>query len=137
MTARSNWLPPDNVQMNGEVVVAARTSPTNIAMALLSDLAACDFGWCSVGRLADRVGCTFDTLGSLERHRGHLLNWYDIHTLAPLLPQYVSTVDSGNLVGSLLVLAEGLEELMDAAVPPLTAACASRSRSHRRPPCYR
>ena len=118
VTARSNWLPPDNVQMNGELVVAARTSPTNIAMALLSDLAACDFGWCSVGRLADRVGRTFDTLGSLERHRGHLLNWYDIHTLAPLLPQYVSTVDSGNLVGSLLVLAGGLEELMDAAVPP-------------------
>jgi cellobiose phosphorylase len=118
VTARSNWLPPDNVQMNGELVIAARTSPTNIAMALLSDLAACDFGWCSVGRLADRVGRTFDTLGSLERHRGHLLNWYDIHTLAPLLPQYVSTVDSGNLIGSLLVLAGGLEELMDAAVPP-------------------
>jgi len=118
VTARSNWLPPDNVQMNGEVVVAARTSPTNIAMALLSDLAACDFGWCSVGRLADRVGRTFHTLGSLERHRGHLLNWYDIHTLTPLLPQYVSTVDSGNLVGSLLVLAGGLEELIDAAVPP-------------------
>ena len=118
VTGRSNWLPPDNVQMNGEVIVAARTSPTNIAMALLSDLAACDFGWCSVSRLIDRVGRTFDTLGSLERHRGHLLNWYDIHSLAPLLPRYVSTVDSGNLVGSLLVLAGGLEELMDATVPP-------------------
>ena len=118
VTARTNWLPPDNVQMNGELVIAARTSPTNIAMALLSDLAAYDFGWCSVGRVADRISRTIDTLGSLERHRGHLLNWYDIHTLAPLLPQYVSTVDSGNLVGSLLVLAGGLEELMDAAVPP-------------------
>lgn len=117
VTARSNWLPPDNVQMNGEVVVAARTSPTNIAMALLSDLAACDFGWCSVGRLVDRVGHAFDTIASLERHRGHLLNWYDIHSLTPLPPKYVSTVDSGNLVGSLLVLAGGLEELMDAPVP--------------------
>ena len=118
VTARSNWLPPDNVQMNGEAVVAARTSPTNIAMALLSDLAACDFGWCSVARLVDRVGRTFDTVGGLERHRGHLFNWYDVHTLAPLLPRYVSTVDSGNLVGSLLVLSRGLEELMDAAVTP-------------------
>ncbi len=118
VTAHTNWLPPDNVQMNGAAVVAARTSPTNIAMALLSDLAACDFGWCSVARLVNRIDRTFDTLGSLERHRGHLLNWYDIHTMAPLLPRYVSTVDSGNLVGSLLVLAGGLEELMDAAVPP-------------------
>jgi cyclic beta-1,2-glucan synthetase len=118
VTAHTNWLPPDNVQMNGELVVAARTSPTNIAMALLSDLAACDFGWCSVSRLVGRIGHTFDTLGSLERHRGHLLNWYDIHTLAPLPPRYVSTVDSGNFVGSLLVLAGGLDELRDAAVLP-------------------
>lgn len=116
VNTRTNWLPPDNVQMNGELIIAARTSPTNIAMALLSDLAACDFGWCSVARLIDRIDRTFDTLGSLERYRGHLLNWYDIHTLAPLLPRYVSTVDSGNLVGCLLVLAGGLEELMDAAV---------------------
>ena len=118
VTASTNWLPPDNVQMNGDLVIAARTSPTNIAMALLSDLAACDFGWLSVGQLAERVDRTFVTLGNLERHRGHLLNWYDIHTLAPLLPRYVSTVDSGNLVGSLLVLAGGLEELAEASVPP-------------------
>jgi cellobiose phosphorylase len=116
VNTRTNWLPPDNVQLNGELVIAARTSPTNIAMALLSDLAACDFGWCSVPRLVDRIDRTFDTIANLERHRGHLFNWYDIHTLAPLLPRYVSTVDSGNLLGSLLVLAGGLEELMEATV---------------------
>ena len=116
VNTRTNWLPPDNVQLNGELAIAARTSPTNIAMALLSDLAACDFGWCSVPRLIDRIDRTFDTIAGLERHRGHLFNWYDIHTLTPLLPRYVSTVDSGNLLGSLLVLAGGLEEHMDAAV---------------------
>ena len=118
VTAQTNWLPPDNVQTNGVVVVAERTSPTNIAMALLSDLAASDFGWCSTGRLVNRVGRMFETLASLERHRSHFLNWYNVHTLAPLLPRYVSTVDSGNLVGSLLVLAGGLEEMIDAGVPP-------------------
>ena len=40
-----------------------------------------------------------ETIGKLERHEGHLLNWYDIQTLAPLKPRYVSTVDSGNLLG--------------------------------------
>ena len=116
VTAHTNWLPPDNVQMNGEVTVADRTSPTNIAMALLSDLAACDFGWCSVSRLVGRVSHAFDTLAGMERHAGHLFNWYDIHTLAPLPPRYVSTVDSGNLVSGLVVLAAGLEELQDGAV---------------------
>ena len=153
VTAHTNWLPPDNVQMNGEVAVAARTSPTNIAMALLSDLAACDFGWCSVSRLTGRVSRTFETLGSMERHRGHLFNWYDIHTLEPLPPRYVSTVDSGNLVGCLMVLAGGLEELRDAPVLParlfagledtlhilaesLDATPAGRSRYPAAAPCW-
>ena len=40
----------------------------------------------------------------LERHRGHFYNWYDTRTLAPLMPRYVSTVDSGNLSAHLLTL---------------------------------
>ena len=42
---------------------------------------------------------TLRTLESLERYQGHLLNWYDTATRAPLHPRYVSTVDSGNLAG--------------------------------------
>jgi hypothetical protein len=83
VTEKSHWLPPDNVQYNGQEVIAARTSPTNIAMGLLSDLAACDFGYCSVGRLIARTERTFATLATLERHRGHFLNWYDTRTLQP------------------------------------------------------
>jgi cyclic beta-1,2-glucan synthetase len=55
-----------------------------------------------------------ETIGKLERYEGHLLNWYDIPTLAPLKPRYVSTVDSGNLLGALWVLDQGLESLMQA-----------------------
>ena len=44
---------------------------------------------------------------SLERHRGHFFNWYDTRALAPLTPRYISTVDSGNLVSSLLTLRVG------------------------------
>jgi cyclic beta-1,2-glucan synthetase len=47
------------------------------------------------------------TVEALERHEGHLLNWYDTQKLAPLLPRYLSTVDSGNLAGALVALAEG------------------------------
>src|SRR5574341_1626996 len=47
----------------------------------------------------------------LERFEGHLLNWYDTQSLAALPPSYVSTVDSGNLAGALMTLAEGLRQL--------------------------
>jgi hypothetical protein len=43
-----NWLPPDNMQEHPVQVVAHRTSPTNIGMALLANLTACDFGYITV-----------------------------------------------------------------------------------------
>ena len=118
VTADDNWLPPDNVQLNPALMIASRTSPTNIGLALLSDLAAYDFGYCSVGRLLDRTAKTFSTLERMERYRGHFYNWYDTQSLVPLTPRYVSTVDSGNLVGHLFVFAQGLQQLMDAPLLP-------------------
>ncbi len=118
VTQEDNWLPPDNVQMNSGETVASRTSPTNIGMALLADLAAQDFGYISVGCLLDRTRKTFETLAKMDRYRGHLFNWYDTRTLTPLTPQYVSTVDSGNLAGQLLVLGSGLQQLIDESILP-------------------
>jgi cyclic beta-1,2-glucan synthetase len=118
VTAEDNWLPPDNVQMNPGEMIASRTSPTNIGMALLADLAAYDFGYCSAARLLDRTQKTFGTLTKMERYRGHFYNWYHTQTLEPLKPHYVSTVDSGNLAGQLLVLGSGLRQLIDAEILP-------------------
>src|SRR5436309_16070182 len=53
---------------------------------------------------------------SLERFRGHCYNWYDTQTLAPLVPAYVSTVDSGNLAAHLLTLRPGLTALTDTPI---------------------
>jgi cyclic beta-1,2-glucan synthetase len=116
VTAESAWLPPDNYQeatlgASPEPQLATRTSPTNIAMGLLSTLAAHDLGYISTGSLIERLDCTFTTVEGLERYRGHFLNWYDTETLAPLSPRYVSTVDSGNLAGALITLAQGLLQL--------------------------
>jgi len=118
VTAEDNWLPPDNVQEHATNVIASRTSPTNIGMALLADLAAHDFGYCSTQRLLERIGNTFKTLGRMERYRGHLYNWYDTRTLKPLFPLYISTVDSGNLAGHLQILRSGLLEMIDGSVLP-------------------
>jgi hypothetical protein len=57
----------------------------------------------------------------LERHRGHFYNWYDTRSLAPLLPRYVSSVDSGNLSAHLLTLKAGLQTLPDEPVTGLRA----------------
>ncbi|MGA7992758.1 MAG: glucoamylase family protein [Thermoanaerobaculia bacterium] len=106
-----NFLPPDNVQDGPEPRVAHRTSPTNIGMALLSSLAAHDLGFLLLEPMLERIERMLGTMEGLERHEGHLLNWYDTRTLAPLPPRYVSTVDSGNLAGALVALAEGCRRL--------------------------
>ena len=113
VTEQDHWLPPDNVQDAPERRIAHRTSPTNVGLGLLSTLAAHDLGYLSTGELADRLDQTLTTVESLERHEGHLLNWYDTINLAPLAPRYVSTVDSGNLAGALMALATGLRQLAE------------------------
>ena len=75
-------------------------------------------------------------MAGMERFRGHFYNWYDTTTLQPLRPTYVSTVDSGNLAGHLVVLRMALLEI---AERPLLerrrcstgspTRCASRSRT--------
>ncbi len=123
VTEADHHLPPDNVQQGPALLVAHRTSPTNIAMGLLSTLAAHDLGYLGADRLAERIDAMLSGVESLERHEGHLLNWYDTTTLAALAPRYVSTVDSGNLAGALMAVAAGLREAAGRAAAP-EAACA-------------
>jgi cyclic beta-1,2-glucan synthetase len=108
VTAEDNFLPPDNMQEVPEQRVAHRTSPTNIGLSLLANLAARDFGYLTELQLVERTTATFDTMDRLERFHGHFYNWYDTRSLQPLRPAYVSSVDSGNLAGHLLTLRAGL-----------------------------
>ncbi|BBL52826.1 protein ndvB [Bartonella quintana] len=110
VNAQNNHLPPDNFQEDPKPLVAQRTSPTNIGVYLLSIIAARDFGWISFEEAITRVECTLNSLAKMEKFRGHLYNWYETDTLKPLLPTYVSTVDSGNLAGHLVTLSSALSE---------------------------
>ena len=76
-----HWLPPDNYQEEPVAAVAHRTSPTNMGLALLSNLSACDFGYISVGQFIERTAKALRTMEALERHRGHFYNWYDTESL--------------------------------------------------------
>ena len=114
--AADHWLPPDNLQLDPAPLIAHRTSPTNMGLSLLANLAAHDFGFLGTGRLLERTRLALDSMQALPRHRGHFYNWYNTQTLEPLAPLYVSSVDSGNLAGHLLTLGPGLLELIDAPV---------------------
>jgi cyclic beta-1,2-glucan synthetase len=107
----SNWLPPDNVQEHPMRKVALRVSPTNEGLFLLSGLVARDFGFISLKQLCSLWEKNLATWDRLEGLRGHTYNWYDAQTLEPLRPQYVSTVDSGNLAVSFLTAKVGAEEM--------------------------
>jgi hypothetical protein len=108
-----HWLPPDNYQDHPVAGVMHSTSPTNMGLALLANLSACDFGYISAGQLIGRTGNALKTMETLERYRGHFYNWYDTQSLKPLQPMYISTVDSGNLAAHLLTLRPGLLALPD------------------------
>lgn len=110
-----HWLPPDHMQESPSLV-AHRTSPTNIGLLLTSTLAAYDLGYTGHLDLTTRLQATFETLDQLEHYRGHLLNWYDTRSLVPLAPQYVSTVDSGNLAGCLMVIQQACLTLTNALI---------------------
>jgi len=103
-----NWLPPDNFQEQPVAAIAHRTSPTNIGLSLLANLTAREFGYITTGQLIERTANTIGTMDKMERYKGHFYNWYDTVSLKPLFPKYISTVDSGNLAGHLLVFRQGL-----------------------------
>jgi len=108
-----HWLPPDNYQEDPQPVIAHRTSPTNLGLLLLSTVAAHDFGYVSSVELVERLEMSCATINQLRTFRGHYFNWYDTKTLEALNPQYISTVDSGNLAGHLIALKQACIEQPD------------------------
>jgi cyclic beta-1,2-glucan synthetase len=116
VTAEDHMLPPDNFQEDPNPVVAHRTSPTNMGLYLLSAVSARDFGWTGTIDTVARLEATLATMGKLQRFRGHFYNWYDTRDLRPLDPRYVSSVDSGNLAGHLLALANACREWIEAPI---------------------
>ncbi len=119
VSAEDHMLPPDNFQEDPIPTLAHRTSPTNIGLYLLSVATARDFAWMGTTEAADRLSATMTTVDGLTHFRGHLYNWYDTRDLRPLDPPYVSTVDSGNLAGHLIALANACREWTILAPTPV------------------
>lgn len=118
VTPADHMLPPDNFQETPKPTIAHRTSPTNIGLYLLSAIAARDFGWAGTMQTVEWLEAALGTMRKLPRCMGHFFNWYGTRDLHVLGPAYISSVDSGNLAGHLIVLANACEEWAAAPVAP-------------------
>jgi len=124
-----HWLVPDNVQAE-PLKVAASISPTNVGLLLNARQVANEFGYITLPELVELTQKTLSTVGQLQKYRGHLMNWYDTHTLDPKPPYFISSVDSGNLVASLWTLRQGCLDSLRR--PLLSRAHAEGLRDHLR-----
>ena len=106
-----NYLIPDNYQENREKKLDMRTSPTAIGYSLVSIVSAYDMNFIDKEAALVLIGKVLKSVASLEKWNGHLYNWYDIKTKNVMQPRFVSTVDSGNLVASMIVVREFLSTL--------------------------
>ncbi|HEV7681940.1 MAG TPA: glucoamylase family protein [Pyrinomonadaceae bacterium] len=113
VSADDNWLPPDNFQEDPAPIMAHRTSPTNIGLLFLATVSAHDLGYIASLEFVERTELTFTTLEKLGKFRGHFFNWYDTQSLQPLQPEYISTVDSGNMAGHAIALKEACIDFPD------------------------
>ena len=76
---------------------------------MMACISAYELGFIKVEESLDKIEHIIETVERLEKWNGHLYNWYDIKTMTVINPQFVSTVDSGNLVASYIVAREFLE----------------------------
>lgn len=104
LNSENNYLIPDNYQEQRKNEIVKRTSSTNIGLSMLAVISAHDLGYIEYEKALELLKNITYTIESLQKWNGHLYNWYNTETKEPLIPRYVSTVDSGNFVGYLYVV---------------------------------
>lgn len=112
--SNNKWLAPDNFQEEPYAGTADRISPTNIGMTLISAICSYDLGYVGAYEAANTLERSLTGIDSLERYNGHFYNWYDLNTSKPLIPKFISTVDSGNLLGYYWTIEESLCDFLRA-----------------------
>ena len=110
ITEDTKYLPPDNYQEDRIPKVVKRTSSTNIGLGMLSVISSYDLGFESLEDTVSLLEKMINTVSGLQKWNGHLYNWYNLDNLQPLMPRFVSSVDSGNFVGYLYVVLQFLEQ---------------------------
>ena len=110
MNEENNFLPPDNYQESRKDKIVKRTSSTNIGLGFLTIMSAFDLRFIDLDKAIEYIEKGLNTVESLDKWHGHLYNWYNTKTLTPLIPRFISTVDSGNFVGYMFTLRGFIEQ---------------------------
>ncbi|MDP3920106.1 MAG: glucoamylase family protein [Candidatus Omnitrophota bacterium] len=105
---RNTHLVVDHVRLGTAPLAADYTSITNIAMDIMGTIAAMDLGFIERKEAVKSIQNTFKTLEKLERWKGFFYNYYNTTTLKPS-PKFISSVDSGWLAASLVVVRQAFE----------------------------
>ena len=111
LNEENNYLMPDNYQEDRKNKIVRRTSSTNIGLSMLAVISAYDLGYIDFDKALETLKNIIYETSTLQKWNGHLYNWYNTETKEPLIPRYISTVDSGNFVGYLYVVKIWLEEI--------------------------
>lgn len=103
-TASKTGLPDDriNVPVNGQQTSVNTTSPTDIAMYMMSLASARDLGIISEAEANRRLSTLLNTLEQLPKWQGFLYNWYST-TDGSVTNNFISTVDLGWYAAGLVV----------------------------------
>lgn len=88
-------------------------SPEGIGSILMSTLCAYDMGYIGIEEFLQRIKNVTKIMKSLESYEGHFFSMYRIKDLKPENPRYISTKESGVLLGYILVLMEALKEIKE------------------------
>lgn len=106
LTEDNNFLIPDNWQLNRENKADNKTSPTDIGMSMIAIVSAVELEFIDKDRALYLIDKIISIIENLEKWNGHLYNWYNIKSLKKIVPYVISSVDSGNLAASLVVVKE-------------------------------
>ncbi len=92
---------------------AKRTSPTNIAMYMMSTVSAQQMGIITKKEAISRLQTTLNTLEKLDKWNGLFYNWYntDDGSLKKDWGQFISQVDNGWMSAGLIVVGQAYKEL--------------------------
>lgn len=103
LSEENSYLPYDNYQEYADVGYAKRTSPTDIAFGIVALVCAKKMDFIVEKEFNFYAEKILDSIEKAEKWKGNLYNWLDIFSLNRL-NGYVSAVDSGNLLASLILL---------------------------------
>lgn len=104
----------DNIKMGDLSLVSGYTSPTNIAMDLLSTLAAMDLAYIEEPEALRRIQAVLSTLFQMKKYKGFFFNFYETKNLQ-ITRHYISSVDNGWLAVSLVVVRQAFPSLHEQA----------------------